>query len=123
MKTTENLVKKPVQLRIIFILNALMMVLPFVFYFVITSKGITIGGIEPIWMVYTGLAYILSFILLILSIYKRNLMAFRAVFVLNILIAIPAKALIGVGFAIISILISFHKSIKGFFSSTGKIAF
>ena len=123
MKTTENIVKKPIQLRIIFILNALMMILPFIFYAVITSKGITIGGIDPMWMIYTGLAYIASFILLIVAIYKRHLLAFRIVFILNILIAIPAKAFIGVGIAIISILISFHKNIKSFFSSTGKIAF
>ena len=36
--------KKPYQLRIIFILNALMMFLPFIFYYVITTKGIKIRG-------------------------------------------------------------------------------
>ena len=122
MKTTENMVKKPIQLRIIFILNALMMVLPFIFYIVITSKDITIGGLDPNWMIYTGLAYIASFILLVIAIFKRNMTVFRAIFILNILIAIPAKAFIGIGFAIISVLISFHKSVKAFFESTGKIA-
>ena len=123
METTNNLIKKPIQLRIIFILNALMMILPFVFYFVITSKNITIGGIDPMWMIYTGLAYMLSFVLLIVAIYKRSIILLRALFVLNIIIALPAKAIIGIVVAIISILISFHKNIKSFFKSTGKIAF
>lgn len=123
MTTKENTVKKPIQLRIIFILNALMIILPFIFYFVITNQNILIGGLEPIWMVYTGIAYLASFILLVVSIFKRNIVLLRGVLIANILIAIPAKAIIGIVVAIISILISFHKNIKAFFASTGKIGF
>ena len=91
-----NLVQKPIQLRIIFILNALMMVLPFVFYYVFTTKEITIGGLEPIYMVYTGIAYILSFALLVFFILSRNAIGFRIVFIINTLIALPASAYIGI---------------------------
>lgn len=118
--TTET-VKKPIQLRIIFILNALMMILPFVFYYVFTTQDISIDGLNPKWMAYTGIAYIISFIVLVTSILKRNFMLFRTVFIINIIIAIPAKAFIGMLIAAISIALSFHNKIKVFFASTGKI--
>ena len=121
MTTTIEKIKKPIQLRIIFILNALMMLLPFVFYYVFTTKDISIDGLDPIMMVYTGIAYIISFIILVSSILKRKLMLFRIMFCINILIAIPASAYIGILFAIISMAISFTKKVKAFFASTGKM--
>lgn len=42
---TIDKVQKPILLRIIFILNALMMILPFVFYYVFTTNDISIGGL------------------------------------------------------------------------------
>ena len=39
-------VEKPIPLRVIFILNALMMILPFIFYFVFTAKDIQIGDLD-----------------------------------------------------------------------------
>ena len=113
---TEELPKKPIPLRVIFILNALMMILPFVFYYVITSKGIVIGGLEPIYMVYTGIAYILTFAVLVYFILNRNITGFRGVFLLNILIALPTSAYIGIGVAIISLLLSFFNGkVKAYF--------
>lgn len=123
MTHSENLVKKPVLLRVIFILNALMMVLPFIFYFVFTAKGISVGGLDPIYMVYTGAGYIISFALLVYFILKRNIMGARIMFVINILIALPAKAYIGIGVALISIGLSFSTKVKDYFASTGKIGF
>ena len=114
-------IRKPIQLRIIFILNALMMFLPFLFYYVFKIKNITIEGLDPIFMIYTGVGYILSFILLVVSILKRKVVLFRSLLVLNILIALPVKAYIGIIFAVVSILISLNGKVKGFFSSTGKI--
>ncbi len=119
--STENLVKKPILLRIIFILNALMTILPFVFYYVFTTKDISIGGLEPIYMVYTGIAYIVSFALLVSFILKRNIMGARIMFVINVLIALPASAYIGILVAITSMTISFTPKVKAFFASTGKI--
>ena len=107
---------KPIPLRIIFILNALMMILPFVFYYVITSKGIEIGGLDPNYMIYTSVAYIISFAILVYFILNRNIKGLRIIFMVNILIAIPAKAFIGIGVAIISLLISFlNQKVKAYF--------
>jgi len=113
--------KKPFQLRIIFILNALMMFLPFVFYYVFKAKNISIEGLDPMWMIYTGVAYIASFGVLATSILKRNRTLFRIMFGINVLIALPAGAYIGIGIAVISVLISFNKKVKAFFASTGDI--
>ena len=63
-------------------------------------------------MIYTGIGYILSFALMVTSILKRNLIAFRSVFVLVILISLPTKAYIGIVFAIVSLLLSLHKKIR-----------
>ncbi len=123
MTANQRKVKKPIQLRIIFILNALMMFLPFVFYYVFTTKNISIDGLDPILMVYTGFAYILSFILLVLTILNRKLIPFRIIFAVNILIAIPAGAFLGILVAIISLIISFNAKVKTFFASTGKMGF
>ena len=109
-------INKPIPLRVIFILNALMMILPFVFYAVFTAKEISIAGLEPIYMVYTGLAYIGSFALLVTTILKKRLTLFRLIFGLNILIAIPAGAYIGMLFAIISFGLSFNSKVKAYFA-------
>ena len=123
MTTSTNRVKKPIQLRIIFMLNALMMVLPFVFYFVFTMKNISIEGLNPMYMIYTGVGYIISFIILVRSILGRKLLLFRIMFGVNVLIAIPASAYIGILFALLSLIISFNKKVKAYFESTGKIGF
>ncbi|WP_408031540.1 hypothetical protein [Tenacibaculum xiamenense] len=117
MQSTQH-VYKPIPLRIIFILNAIMGLLPFIFYYVITSKNINIGDIQPIWIIYTGIAYFISFISLVVFILKRNLWAARVVFFINILVAIPAKAYIGIVVAVISILLSFfNKKVTTYFNS------
>ena len=120
MTTSNDSIKKPIQLRIIFILNALMMTLPFVFYYAFTAKNISIDGLDPMMMAYTGIGYIISFIILVASILKRNILLFRIMFAINILIALPASAYIGILIAIISMAISFNKKVKEYFASTGK---
>ncbi len=117
MESSINLVKKPAPLRVLFILNALMMILPFIFYFVITSKGIDVGGLNPVVMVYTGIGYILSFALVVYSILKKNLTLLRIIIAVNILIALPAKAYIGIGVAIISILLTMNNKVLAYFNS------
>ena len=92
---TTNKVHKPIPLRIIFLLNALMMVLPFVFYYVFTTRNITLGDLDPLWMVYTGIAYIVSFSILVYFLANRNLLGARIIFLINILIAVPTGAYIG----------------------------
>lgn len=108
--------EKPIPLRIIFILNALMMVLPFIFYYVITTQEIVIGGLNNTYMIYTGIAYILTFISLVFFILKRNVIGARIIFLLNILIAFPAGAYIGILVAIISLSLSFFNAkVKAYF--------
>ena len=123
MAQSEVLVKKPALLRVIFIFNALMMILPFVFYYVFTSKDISIDGLNPMYMVYTGIAYIISFILLVSFILRRNITGARIMFVLNIIIALPAGAYIGMLVAVLSMILSFTAKVKEYFASTGKIGF
>lgn len=108
---------KPITLRIIFILNALMMILPFVFYYVFTSRGIEIEGLNPAYMIYTGVAYIMSFGLLVFSILKKKLFGLRMVIMFNVLIALPTKAYIGIGVALLSMLLSFSGKVQQYFSS------
>lgn len=113
--TNTALPGKPITLRVIFILNALMAILPFIFYAVITSKDISIGNLDPTWMLYTGAAYILSFVFMVRSILKRNILAIRIIIGLNVLIALPAKAYLGILVALISIVLTFHKKVKAYF--------
>ncbi len=117
MTGSTTLVKKPILLRVIFILNALMMILPFVFYLVFTTKDISINGLDPNYMLYTGIAYILSFALLVYSILNKKMLMVRILFVINILIALPAKAYIGILVALISMALSFSTSVQTYFAS------
>ena len=68
------------------------------------------------YMAYTGIAYIISFIGLVTSILKKRLLPLRLILIVNILIAIPAKALIGIAFAIISLTLTLNKKVKLYFS-------
>ena len=111
------MLQKPYQLRIVFILNALLSILPFIFYYVFTTKEISIGGLDPTYFIYTDIGYISSFILMLYSILNKKLLLFRVVFLLTILISLPTKAYIGILFALISLLLSFHKKIVNYLKS------
>ena len=111
------MLQKPIQLRIVFILNAILALLPYVFYYVFTSKNISIDGLKPIYFIYTGIGDISSFILMVYSILNKKLILFRTVFLITILISLPIRAYIGIVFAIISILLSFHKKIQTYLNS------
>ena len=118
MSNSTNRPNKPPALRVIFILNALMMVLPFVFYYVFTTRDITVGDLDPMWMIYTGIAYIASFAILVPFLIKRKLLGARIMFLVNILIAIPAGAYIGILIAIISLALSFfNKKVLHYFNA------
>ena len=106
----SNSTKKPIALRVIFLLNALMTILPLAFYYVFTTNNITVGDLDPNWMLFTGVGYIISFLFLVYSFIKRKFFMARIIFGLNILIAIPAGAYIGILIAIISTIISFKNT-------------
>ena len=118
MQSTTSQIKKPVALRVIFILNALMCVLPFGFYYVFTTQDITVGTLDPMWMVYTGIAYVASFVFLVYFLANRKLTGARVVFIVNVLIAIPAGAYIAIFIAIVSMTLSFfNKKVVAYFSA------
>ena len=111
-------IHKPIPLRVIFILNAFMAILPFVFYWVFSSKNISVGDLNPMWMVYTGIAYLISFIVLVYCLKNRKLFGARSIFVANILIAIPAGAYIGILVAILSLGLSFfNQKVLAYFTA------
>ena len=112
-----TMLQKPIQLRIVFILNVILALLPFIFYYVFSSKNISIEGLKPIYFIYTGIGYITSFIVMIYAILSKKIKLFRTVFVATILISLPTKAYIGIAVAAISILLSFHSKIKTYLNS------
>ena len=119
MQQSNNSVHKPIALRVIFILNALMMILPFVFYYVFITNDIRIGNLDPMWMVYTGIAYIISFAILVYFLVKRNVVGARIMFLVNIVIALPTSAYIGMVVAVISLALSFyHKKVLAYFNDS-----
>lgn len=112
--------KKPIPLRVIFILNALMMFLPFVFCYAVASGKLNVG-IPATTMAYTGIAYIMSFAILVTSILKKNIRLLRGVIAVNVLMALPAKAFIAIGVAIVSMALSFNSQVKNYFSSGSNV--
>lgn len=107
--------KKPIQLRIIFILNALLVLICFAFYGVAKSKG-SVGGISPNTVLYTAISYVALFTALVTSIKKFNLIALRVTLVLVFAASIPATAIIGLVISVITFVLSFHKKIKQYFN-------
>lgn len=110
--------KKPILLRAIFIMNGLLMFLPFFFYYAITSKILDVGGeLDPMWMIYTGIAYIALFATLVFCILKRNIMGVRAVLIITLLASLPASAYIGIVVSLISLALSFTAQVKAYFGA------
>ncbi len=114
MTTTNNSIKKPISLRVIFILNLVKIFLAFGIYTIITVKGI-VPGINPDWILYTACGYIVTFSIMVFSILKKNIILFRLIIITDIIISIPAKAIIGILIGGDSVLISFNKKIKNYF--------
>lgn len=91
------------------------MFLPFVFYSLITSKNVDLS-FDPKYMLFTGAGYILAFAVLVFFIRKRNLVGVRLVAVAIFLISLPTKAFIGIGVAIISLLLTLNKKVQAYFT-------
>ena len=107
--------QKPGQLRAIFILNLLLFIICFLFYGVAVSKG-DVGGIPADLVLKTAISYVVIFMLIVVAILKKSLIALRSLHVATILVSIPATAIIGMVFAIISLVLSFHKNVKSYFN-------
>ena len=107
--------KKPIPLRAIFILNALKILLSFGIYIVFTAKDISIGGLDPIFILYTALGYLATFGAMVFFILRKNILGLRIITGIDLLISLPVKAFIGIVIAILSFLLTFNGKVKEYF--------
>ena len=111
---------KPPLLRVIFILNALKIFLAlglligFKYY---DLKVGSVSGPSAVTMIFwTMLGYIATFAAIVTTILKRSIIGLRAAIVVDFLISIPAKAVIGLVIAAIGMGLSFAPSVKAYFA-------
>ena len=111
---------KPITLRVIFILNALKILLTFGFFIAFKYGGFTLHGLEgdtaASLMLYTAFGYVVAFAAMVASILKRNILGLRAAIVIDFLISVPAKAPIGFAIAVISMGLTFTGAVKAYFA-------
>ncbi len=109
--------KKPIPLRIIFILNLLLVIVCYVFYFVFKSKDIELGKVNPEKILYTAISYTVIFAALVYSILNKKLLLVRICTILTFAVSIPTSAFIGIGVSIISFALTFHPKVKSYLNS------
>lgn len=107
--------KKPAILRVIFILNALLVLICFVFYFVAKTKGNL--PVAPENILYTAIGYVFNFSFIVASILKKKLSLLRTFILLIIAISFPTRAYIGILISLITFGLSFHKKVVAYFNS------
>lgn len=107
--------EKPLQLRAIFILNALKILLTIGFYIAFEFTGFTVGGMTSSMMLYTLIGYVAAFAAMVFCILKRNLLGLRISILIDFLISVPAKAFIGFAIAVIGIALTFTAPVKAYF--------
>ena len=111
---------KPITLRIIFILNALKILLTFGFFVAFKFYGLAVHGLEgdagATLMLYTMFGYMAAFAGIVMSILKRNILGLRLAIIADFLVSIPAKAPIGFAIAAISMALTFTASVRAYFA-------
>ena len=111
---------KPPLLRVIFILNALKIVLSLGlivgFKYFDLQVGSVSGASAVTLIFWTMIGYIATFAAIVTSILKRSIVALRVAIAVDFLISIPAKAFIGFAIALIGMALSFSGSVKTYFS-------
>ncbi len=114
---------KPVTLRVIFILNALKILLALGFFAAFKFYGLQVGELAgpqaANLMLYTMLGYMVTFACIIASILRRSLVGIRAAIAIDFLVSIPATAVIGFIIAIISMCLTFTASVRSYFAYRG----
>ncbi|WP_170766088.1 hypothetical protein [Ruegeria lacuscaerulensis] len=114
---------KPVTLRVIFILNALKILLAFGFFTAFQFYGLQVGELvgpqAANLMLYTMLGYMATFACIVISILKRSTIGIRAAIAVDFLVSIPATAVIGFIIAIISMGLTFTSSVRAYFAYRG----
>ena len=111
---------KPVTLRMIFILNALKILLAFGFFAAFKFYGLQVGELAgpqaANLMLYTMLGYMVTFACIVASILKRSMTGIRAAIAVDFLVSIPATAVVGFVIAIISMGLTFTTTVGAYFA-------
>ena len=109
--------KKPIPLRIVFILNLLKIFLAAGLFYHFSTNDVQLGSVGPQIILYTMFAYIVFFFGIIITITKRNLLALKIIVFLDLLASIPASAFAGLLISTISLLLLFFNGkIKSYFA-------
>ena len=111
---------KPPLLRVIFILNALKIVLAagllIGFKYYDLQVGAVSGSNAVAMIFWTMLGYVATFAAMVASTLKRSATGLRAAIVTDFLISIPAKAFVGFAVAVICMALTFSSSVKAYFA-------
>lgn len=111
---------KPPLLRVIFILNALKIVLTFCFFLAFKFFGLSVHGLEGAsaanLMLLTMGGYMVAFAGIVASILKRSLPGIRVAIAADFLMSLPAKAPIGFAIAFIGMGLTFAPSVRAYFA-------
>jgi len=114
---------QPASLRTIFMLNALKILLCFGFFAAFKFYGLQVGDLvgpqSANLMLYTMLGYLITFALIIASIFRRSMMGIRAAIAGDFLVSIPVTAAIGIAIAAISMGLTFTASARAYFNYRG----
>lgn len=111
---------KPLNLRIIFVLNAFKILLSVGLYIGFKYQGLTIGTLSSASgaaiILYTTIGYLITFTVMVFSILKRNMLGLRLAIGADFLVSIPAKAFIGMLIATVSLGLTFTVTVKRYFA-------
>ncbi|HAA11590.1 MAG TPA: hypothetical protein DCE41_07775 [Cytophagales bacterium] len=116
MQTVKNNTEaKPRALRAIFILQIALIVISTGMFTVFSLKDISLGGIQPIQILYTTLAYVGILGGMVLTGTKRWIWGFRLFLLATFLVSLPLKAFIGLTVSVITLGLSFHQKARAYF--------
>ena len=108
---------KPILLRAVFILNMVKIAITTAMLIAVQFFDASIAGIAATALLYTLIGYVATFAAMIASILKRNIMAYRAVMIADIIISLPLKAFIGIAIGIFGLTLTFlSKTMRAYFS-------
>ncbi len=111
-------IKKPIPLRIVFILNLFKIFLAAGLLTYFTINDIQLGDVGPKIILYTLLAYIVTFIGIVRTILTKELKALKAIVFLDLVVSLPASAYAGILISVVSLLLLFFNGkIKEYFAS------
>ena len=111
---------KPPLLRVIFILNALKIILALGLLIGFRYFDLRVGSVSGpsavSMILWTMLGYIATFAAIVASILKRSIIGLRAAIVADFLISIPSKAFVGFAVALIGFGLSFSRPVAAYFA-------